>query len=51
LFPVKLEVIDAVKKEIKVPLIVGGRIKSEDQKQKTYNDGADMAVMGSAFEK
>jgi phosphoglycerol geranylgeranyltransferase len=50
-FPVKPEVIAAVKKEIEIPLIVGGGIKSEDQKQIAYNAGADTVVMGTAFEK
>jgi len=51
LFPVKPEVIAAVKKELGIPLIVGGGIKSEDQKQTAYNAGADAVVMGTAFEK
>jgi phosphoglycerol geranylgeranyltransferase len=50
-FPVKPEVIAAVKKEIEIPLIVGGGIKSEDQKQIAHNAGADTVVMGTAFEK
>lgn len=51
LFPVRPEVIAAVKMEIEIPLIVGGGIKSEDQKQAAYMAGADMVVMGTAFEK
>ena len=50
-FPVRTEVIAAVKKEIEIPLIIGGGIKSEDQKKRAYNAGADMVVMGTAFEK
>lgn len=49
-YPVKKEIISAVKKEISVPLIVGGGIKNEEQKQKAYEAGADMVVMGTAYE-
>ena len=51
LYPVKTEVIAAVKKEIEIPLIVGGGIKTELQKKAAYLAGADMIVMGTAFEK
>jgi phosphoglycerol geranylgeranyltransferase len=51
LFPVKPEVIAAVKNEIEIPLIVGGGIKTELQKETAYLAGADMVVMGTAFEK
>jgi putative glycerol-1-phosphate prenyltransferase len=44
------EIISAVKKELKIPLIVGGGIRTEDQKQAAYNAGANMVVMGTAFE-
>jgi putative glycerol-1-phosphate prenyltransferase len=50
-YPVRAEVIEAVKKALEIPLIVGGGIKSEDQKQTAYNAGADTVVMGTAFEK
>ena len=49
-FPVKPEIISEVKKAIKIPLIVGGGIKTEAQKQAAYNSGADMIVMGTAYE-
>ncbi len=48
--PVSPEIIRAVKKEISVPLIVGGGIKDEQQKQNAYLAGADLVVMGTAFE-
>ncbi len=50
-FPVKPEIISEVKKAINIPLIVGGGIKTETQKQEAYKAGADMLVMGTAFEK
>jgi len=49
--PVTAEIISEVKKEINVPLIVGGGIRSEAQKQVAYEAGADMVVMGTAFER
>lgn len=49
-FPVKPEIISAVKKEVNLPIIVGGGIKNETQKQAAYNAGATMVVMGTAFE-
>jgi putative glycerol-1-phosphate prenyltransferase len=50
-FPVKPEIISEVKKAINIPLIVGGGIKTEVQKNTAYEAGADMVVMGTAFEK
>lgn len=50
-FPVKPGIISEVKKAIKIPLIVGGGIKTEIQKQQAYKAGADMIVMGTVFEK
>ena len=50
IFPVNPEVIAEVKREIKIPLIVGGGIRTQKQKQAAYEAGADMIVMGTAFE-
>ncbi len=49
-FPVSPTIISEVKKNIKIPLIVGGGIRTEQQKKATYEAGADMIVMGTAFE-
>lgn len=49
-FPVANEIISEVKKAISVPLVVGGGIRSENQLQAAYASGADMVVIGSAFE-
>lgn len=49
-FPVNPHVIKAVKNTIKIPLLVGGGIRTEDQKQEAYKAGADMVVMGTYFE-
>ncbi len=50
-FPIKPEIISEVKMAINIPLIVGGGIKTEIQKHAAYTAGADMVVMGNAFEK
>ena len=47
---VPLSLIRAVKKELDVPLIVGGGIRSIEQMKKTYEAGADLIVVGTAFE-
>lgn len=49
-FPVSAEVISAVKKAIKIPLIVGGGIRSRKQLEQAYNAGADVVVIGTALE-
>jgi phosphoglycerol geranylgeranyltransferase len=48
--PVSTTIISEVKKEIDVPLIVGGGIRFEEQKQAAYKAGADMVVMGTVYE-
>lgn len=48
--PVSEVIIVAVKNEINIPLLVGGGIKTEVQKQAAYKAGADMVVMGTQFE-
>ncbi|PKA82696.1 putative glycerol-1-phosphate prenyltransferase [Ulvibacter sp. MAR_2010_11] len=49
-FPVRPEIISAVKKNSNIPLLVGGGIRTEVQKQAAYNAGADLVVMGTVFE-
>jgi len=44
------EIISAVKEAIKIPLIVGGGIRSKQQLKRSYEAGADMVVIGTAFE-
>jgi phosphoglycerol geranylgeranyltransferase len=48
--PVSPEIIKAVKQELTIPLIVGGGIRSKEQIQLAYNSGADLVVIGTAFE-
>ena len=47
---VSQEIIKAVKKALSIPLIVGGGIRTHQQIMKAYNAGADMVVIGTAFE-
>ncbi len=48
--PVNSRLISAVKKHIAIPLIVGGGIKTKEQLNKAYKNGADLVVVGTAFE-
>ncbi len=49
-YPVNPDIISEVQNEISIPLIVGGGIRSLEQLKAAYNAGADMVVMGTAFE-
>ena len=48
--PVNSQLISAVKKHISIPLIVGGGIKTKEQLHNAYKNGADLVVVGTAFE-
>ncbi|WP_027138304.1 phosphoglycerol geranylgeranyltransferase [Gaetbulibacter saemankumensis] len=48
--PVTTEIIASVKRELNIPLIVGGGIRTKKQLDATYNAGANMVVIGTAFE-
>ncbi|WP_431133534.1 geranylgeranylglyceryl/heptaprenylglyceryl phosphate synthase [Psychroserpens mesophilus] len=50
LHPVPIEIIKFVSQELSVPLIVGGGIRSKKQLEDAYNSGADLVVIGTAFE-
>jgi putative glycerol-1-phosphate prenyltransferase len=47
---VPLEIISSVSKRISIPLIVGGGIRSKKQIDEAFANGADMVVIGTAFE-
>lgn len=49
--PVDIEMISEVKRNINIPLIIGGGIQSKQQLDKVYSAGADLVVIGTAFEK
>ncbi len=44
------KIISAVKNDLKIPLIVGGGIKTKKQLEDVYKAGADLIVIGTAFE-
>ena len=48
--PINSEIISSVKQVLNIPLIVGGGIRSKEQIHKTYQSGADLVVIGTAFE-
>jgi phosphoglycerol geranylgeranyltransferase len=47
---VPTEMIALVSQNINIPLIVGGGIRSKAEIEKAYNAGADLVVIGTAFE-
>lgn len=47
---VSTAIISAVKKEVSIPIIVGGGIRSEKEINEAYLAGATMVVVGTAFE-
>lgn len=48
--PVSAEVIRAVREAIRIPLIVGGGIRTPEQMQAAYDAGADIVVIGNHLE-
>ena len=48
--PVSAEIIQEVKNALGIPVIVGGGIRSSQKLQKAYKAGADLVVIGTAFE-
>ncbi|MDR5591586.1 geranylgeranylglyceryl/heptaprenylglyceryl phosphate synthase [Christiangramia sp. SM2212] len=48
--PVSAEIIQEVKNALDIPIIVGGGIRSTQQLQLAYEAGADLVVIGTAFE-
>lgn len=51
LMPVSAEMIKVVRKEIGIPLIIGGGIKSKSDVLNALHAGADIIVVGNAIEK
>ena len=49
-YPVNPNLIVEVKKNINIPLIVGGGITSKEQLNIAFKNGADIVVIGTAFE-
>jgi putative glycerol-1-phosphate prenyltransferase len=50
LHSVPCELIKIVANNCKIPIIVGGGIKTKNQLEEAYNSGADIVVIGTAFE-
>lgn len=50
LMPVSAEIISAVKKAVNIPVIVGGGIRTMEQQKIAFEAGADLLVIGTAFE-
>ncbi|MGB5321762.1 phosphoglycerol geranylgeranyltransferase, partial [Lutimonas sp.] len=50
LHPVNPSVIKSVIKNLTIPLIVGGGIRSRNELLEAYKNGADVVVIGTAFE-
>lgn len=48
--PIDTKMISEVKKAIQIPLIVGGGIRTKKQLNNAYVSGADLVVIGTAFE-
>ena len=48
--PVSAEMISAVRKAVATPLIVGGGIRDEEAADQAFRAGADLIVIGTAFE-
>ena len=48
--PIEPIIISKVKQELTIPLIVGGGIRSKIALESAYNAGADLVVIGTAFE-
>ena len=49
--PVKKETISLVRQSVSLPIIAGGGLRSFKDIENAFNAGADIAVIGSAFEK
>lgn len=48
--PLAKEIISSVRNALKIPLIVGGGIRNKMTLDLAYNSGADLVVIGTAFE-
>jgi len=49
--PIRKEMISAVRDCVSLPIITGGGLRSMQDIEKAFNAGADITVIGSAFEK
>lgn len=49
-FAVNTSIVKAVRAEVSIPVIVGGGIRNREQIKEIYDAGADLIVVGTAFE-
>ncbi|MDN3491849.1 phosphoglycerol geranylgeranyltransferase [Winogradskyella bathintestinalis] len=49
--PIDAHIISKVKQELNIPLIIGGGIRNKTEMEEAYKAGADLVVIGTAFEK
>jgi geranylgeranylglyceryl phosphate synthase family protein len=49
--PVPVDIITAVRKNISIPIAVGGGIRTSDEVRQAYKAGADLVVLGNGCEK
>jgi len=47
---IPIEMIEQVAKKLTIPLLVGGGIRTNEQIEKAFKAGADLVVIGTAFE-
>jgi putative glycerol-1-phosphate prenyltransferase len=50
-FKINASMIEAVRKSVSIPIIVGGGIRTPEQAYEAYNAGADLVVIGNVLEK
>ena len=48
--PVNMELLASVKRAVSIPVIVGGGIRTKEQLNNAFANGADLVVIGTAFE-
>jgi len=48
--PIPISMISKVSEKLTIPLIVGGGIRTQQQLENAYKNGADVVVVGTAFE-
>jgi len=49
--PISPTMVKAIKKQVSVPLFIGGGVKTQEQLEKAWIAGADIVVIGNAIEK
>ena len=50
IYPVSITIVQEVSQQLKIPVIVGGGLRTIEQIEDTYRAGAKMVVIGTAIE-